>query len=199
MWKELAGDVRALLPPAAQSERLVVRERVATIVGNSNCTPIPFLDSLVKDVADTIDPAAVWSDDGAIHPSNSVGNCGSAYEPFYVAVQIASHAVGLPSSPRANDVRCHADGEERTAYALWLAASATSHGEEELRGLVRENGEYIAFTGWTDPPMWGTRFAVSDATKAITLLGRPVDEVKAELARKWSQIRTPATAELRCV
>jgi hypothetical protein len=192
-WDARATDLLALVPRAPG--RLVVAERVPTIVGNKNCTPIPFTDSLIPAVAHNLDPERVWSADHAVHPGSDYLPCSStSVHGLFFAVQVGSWAVGLPSSPRAGNERCYADGEARSALALWLGAAATPGGATRLARLEKEErGYHFRFTGWTDPPMFGVHFALSDARVAVAMADRPAKDVAAAVAPHWARLTAPGT------
>lgn len=201
-WSARLRSVMALMPANA-TRRVEVRERIPTVVANSNCSPIPATESLVKKVAQSIDPQRVWRKDNVVHPGTDTLPCsGKSLRGFFFAVQVASQAVGLRPSPWGLDERCYADGQARAALALWLGAAATPQGTDVLRQLVDEaTSDHLGFVDWDDPPMWGVRFSISDARHALALLQRPRRAVADAVGANWARLSAPATptAELASV
>ncbi|HUR77563.1 MAG TPA: hypothetical protein VMZ22_06435 [Acidimicrobiales bacterium] len=195
-WDKRVNALFALAPAAATAGRhLQVRERVPTVVGNSNCSPVAFSAGLVKEVAAAIDPARVWRADDAIHPGTDTLPCSDeSVNGFFFAVQVGTWTVGLPSSPHGLDERCRADGRSRAALALWLGAASTPGGVRQLRALVNEqSGDHIRFDSWNDPPMWGVEFARADAKLALILLQRPKADTAATFGAHWARVSAPTT------
>jgi hypothetical protein len=193
-WDATARAVLALAPTAGR--RLEVAERVPTVLGDSNCAPIAFADTLPKAVQNRLAAERVWPDDGVVHPGTGVLPCSDeSVDGLFLAVQIGAWSVGLPPSPHGRDERCVADGEARSALALWLGLTATPRGEARLgRILFDEDSDHIRFDGWTDPPMWGVRFSVADARVALDMSRRPTTDVRSA----WSRLSSPRapTSEL---
>jgi hypothetical protein len=193
LWDARARDVLALLP--APPPRLVVVERVPTVIGNSNCSAIPFTDSLPAAVRRSLDVRRVWAADGAVHPGTDALPCSStSVSGLFFAVQVGSWAVGLPSSPQAGDERCYADGQSRSALALWLGAAVTPGGKQRLAKLLDEEfTDHLRFRDWNEPPMWGVHFANGDTRVALAMLDRPPNSIASTLAPQWKRLTTPGT------
>lgn len=194
-WRRSVEAVRALLPVPVAGRSLAVVERVPTIVGNSNCSPQPFFEGLLPGLVERLAPGEVWPDDGAVHPGTDRFPCGGRrVHGFFTAVQVGSWAVGLPPSPHGLDERCTARGEARSAVALWLGAAASPQGARNLRALVDEPPSadgLMSFSGWTDPPMWGVAFAITDAELALRMLAVPATQVTDALAGRWETVVAP--------
>ncbi|MDP1795335.1 MAG: hypothetical protein Q8K63_14450 [Acidimicrobiales bacterium] len=195
VWQARVRDLRALAPAAFVGRTLEVTERVPTVIGNQNCSPQPYTDSLVAAVAKAIDPAKVWPAGSAVHPGIDTMPCSStSVHGFFFATQVGSWAVGLPPSPHGLDQRCRADGRARAALALWLAAKVSPQGRATLRDLVAETpgASHLVFPGWNHPPMWGVEFAVADAQLALRLLDTDATAEKVRAA--WDRVVDPATS-----
>jgi hypothetical protein len=187
--------VRALLPAAVVTRELAIIDRVPTIIGDSDCSPTPFLSSLPTQVASAVAPGEIWLADGVVHPGSDTLPCSddSVHE-LFTAVQVGSWAVGLPPSPHGLDVRCAAAGQSRAVVALWLGGAVTPGGADTLRDIVDEHsGPLATFEGWDSRPMFGAEFAIADIELAIELLERPVDEVATTLRAEWSSLTSAAT------
>jgi hypothetical protein len=209
-WRERVETSLGLLPAVASEWRgpLEVTQRAAIIVGNDDCSPIPFEASLPPPVADRVSPAALWPADDDVHPGfveESFSCSDEDVHGFFLAVQVGAWAVGLPPAPHGRDERCTATGQARAAIALWAAAAGTPEGERLLRAVLEEgasaDGTMITFDGggangggWDAPPMWGVDYAASDAALALALLGRPPAEVSRVLAEDWAHWTNPNTS-----
>ena len=194
-WRARVTAVRALLPGSAASRPLRVSDRVPTLVGNSGCSPMPFLDALHPLVAEAVTAEAVWPADGDVHPGTNTFPCSnrSSHE-LFTAVQVGLWAVGLPPSPHSHDVRCAGAGQARSVIALWLGAAATPKGAASLREIADEHaGGTVSFADWSEPPMWGTTFATADVQLAIGLLEQPQQRVRDTLAGAWDRLLSPET------
>ena len=195
-WAVRVDAVRALLPAeVARGELKVTPDRVPTVVGNASCGPQPFLDGLHPSVAEAVTPAAVWPDDGEVHPGTDRFPCGGReVDELFTAMQVGSWAVGLPPSPHGLDVRCDGAGQARSVVALWLAGAATPGAGRNLRELADEHGSGpLTFAGWNDPPMLGAVFDVSDTRLAMALLELPAERVRTALHGRWATFTDPAT------
>lgn len=194
-WAARAGAVRALLPAGVASRELVIVDRVPTIVGDSDCSPTPFLSSVPPQVASAVTPAEVWVADGAVHPGSDTLSCSDdSLHELFTAVQVGSWAVGLPPSPHGLDVRCAAAGQARAVVALWLGGAVTPGGGSTLRKVADEHsGPLATFDGWDSRPMFGAEFAIADIELAIALLERPVDDVASTVRAEWDSLTAATT------
>lgn len=208
-WRTAVDGVLAAVPPSSRSG-LEVRQRIATVLSNPDCQPRPALEMLPPEVADRVAPIDVWPRDGAVHPAIAgaeTGPCGGAYDDsgwVFTAVAAGAWAVGLPPAPWGDDTRCAADGEARSAVALWLGAQGVPGGPDRLRRLREDHA--LFWTGrvefgahWDNPPQWGVAWHLSDLDAALALLDRPDDEVRALVVEHWDRLIDPATTtpELR--
>lgn len=200
-WRERVESTLGALPPVAAERRgpLAVTQRPAIIVGNDDCSPIPFETSLPPPVAARVSPAALWPADDKVHPGFAEESFPCSDEDvhgFFLAVQVGAWAVGLPPAPHGRDERCTATGQARAAVALWAAAAGTPEGERLLRNVLDDgaspDGTRITFDdggvnggGWDSPPMWGVDYATADAEVALALLSRPPAEVSRILGEDW--------------
>ena len=200
-WRTTVEATLAVLPEPASDDidRLEVRQRPASVIGNSDCAAIDFMDSLAPDVAARVSPAALWPPDGMVHPGfgpESFPCSDRSVHGFFLAVQTAAWATGLPPAPHGANVRCTATGQARSAIALWAAAVASPDGAQTLEDVMWDGAGgsgLMRFEGWNDPPMWGVEYAVSDARAALALLARPVGDVRAVLDEHWSVLLDPGT------
>ncbi|HET7488131.1 MAG TPA: hypothetical protein VFJ85_09395 [Acidimicrobiales bacterium] len=194
-WTVQVEAVRALLPPAVAGRRLAVTDRVPTVTGNSACGPKPYLDGVHREVAAAVAPAAVWPEDGQVHPGTDRSACGGLkHDDLFTALQVGSWAVGLPPGPHGLDIRCDAAGQARAVVALWLAGVATPDGARFLRDVAGAEGSGpLTFAGWSDPPMLGAVFHADDVRRAVALLDLPVERVRAVLHEHWAELTDPAT------
>lgn len=192
-WRDRVGATLRALPAAARDGRrpLEVRQRPATVIGDSNCSPMKYLQSLTSGIASRIDADALWPADGNVHPSfgtESFPCSGRGVNHFFLAVQTGAWAVGLPPAPHGDNVRCVAPGQARSSIALWAAAAATPDGERILRDVTTDGapeGVLIDFADWEGPPMWGVDYATADAALALEMLSVATDEVRTTLAADW--------------
>lgn len=211
-WRERVETTLAVLPPVAAEgrTRLDVAQRAATIIGNDDCSPVPFETSLPPSVAGRVSPAAMWPADDHVHPglqAESLPCSSEDVHDFFLAVQVGAWAVGLPPAPHGRDERCTATGQARAAVALWAAAAGTPRGARLLRTVLRDgtsaDGTLITFDdggvnggGWDAPPMWGVDYAASDASVALALLGRPPADVARILAEDWDDWTAPTASSV---
>jgi hypothetical protein len=200
-WRGAVDGVLAAVPPEAHRP-LEVRQRLATVIGDQHCAPQDSLDLLPPEVAAQLRPERVWTRDGAVHPAvvgREEGPCGGPdLEWFNTAVSTGAWAVGLPPGPWDDDVRCTADGEARSAVALWLGAQAVPGGTDSLRSIRTDvplmwSGR-VDFSGhWTDHPQWGVAWHIGDIDAALAMLERPAAEVGAVVAENWHVLTDPGT------
>ena len=194
-WRTSVESVLGLVPAAVAARPLEVADRVPTVIGNSNCSPVPYTHTLVPEVAQRLNPERVWPADGAIHPGIDAFACGGdQVHGLFLGVQTGSWAVGLPPAPHGRDTRCVADRQARSVVALWLGAAASPDGEHNFRQMyAEERSSHLVFTDWNDPPMWGVKFATADVTMAVAMLALPTDEVTRILEQHWATIVDPNT------
>ncbi len=204
-WQATTAAVLAQLPPAASARAadLDLVQRPATIIGNSDCGPSRFRDSLHPTVAARVEPARLWVADGDVHPSfgGEAFPCSNRDDHgFFLAVQVAAWAAGLPPAPHHDDQRCLATGQARSAIALWAAATAAPDGARTMNDVVRDGRDrtHLRFDGWDSPPMWGVTFAAADAEVAKAMLALPDERIRSALSLHWDLLmdRTTATAVL---
>ena len=203
-WISRVDGTLAMLPLAALDglPPLEVIQRPAIVVSNDDCSPIAFEMGLPPGVADRVSAEELWPADGQIHPpfvDESFPCSERETDGFFLAVQTGAWAVGLPPAPHGNNDRCTADGQARSAIALWAGAAATPNGAATLRDIISDGSDLLVidFKGWDDPPMWGVNYAVSDANLALAMLDLPADDVRAALAGDWAgwvDPQTPSTA-----
>lgn len=204
-WKERVDSTLAMLPPEALEARpsLEVIQRPAIIVSNNDCSPIGFETGLPQGVDDRVSASELWPADGQVHPpfiEESFPCSDRGSDGLFLAVQTGAWAVGLAPAPHGSNERCTADGQARSAIALWAAAAATPNGAATLRDVIADGSSgsaVIDFDDWDDPPMWGVNYAVSDANLALAMLDLPPTDVRSVLASDWEgwvDSQTPSTA-----
>lgn len=210
-WSEAVEATMAVLPERAPDNRgaLQVLQRPGTIVGDDDCSPLNFIDSLIPEVASRVSPAELWTPDGMVHPPVRIEAfpCSDRdVHGFFLAVQTAAWSTGLPPAPHDANVRCTATGQARAAIALWAGAAASTDGATTLRDLSAvgssTNGRLIDFASWDGPPMWGVEYAVADAHVALAMLERPVEDVRTALGENWDELidpKTPTAALTRAI
>lgn len=194
-WIERVGATLRVLPVDASAHRapLEVRQRPAVVVGDSDCSPTAYLNTLTSGIAARVDVDDLWPNDGNVHPpfGTETFPCSNRdASGFFLAVQAGAWAVGLPPAPHGDDVRCVASGQARSAIALWAAAVATPDGQRTLRDVIDDGslgGTLIDFVDWDAPPVWGVDYAVADATLAVDMLDLEPDDVREALADDWDQ------------
>lgn len=206
-WREVIETTTALLPGGIDGgSALAVTQRAPLIKGDDDCTPMPFEDTLPPGVADRVSPAALWPADDHVHPGFSEESfpCSDRdVHGFFLAVQTGAWAVGLPSTPHGDLVRCTASGQARAAIALWAGAAASQDGATTLRDVTDEGASgdpQITFAEWDAPPMWGVQYAVADAELALAMLELAPGDVRAALDRDWTgwtDSATPSSALAR--
>lgn len=202
-WRVRVDATLAALPEAAVAGRgrLDVIQRPAPIVGDSNCAAVAFRDRLPINVADRVSVRELWPADGAVHPpfGEEAFPCSDReVDGFFLAVQTAAWATGLPPAAHDDNERCTASGQARAVIALWAGAAASPDGARTLRDVTDEgasaDGRHITFPDWNGPPVWGVDFATADAAVALQLLDRPTGEVRVVLERAWGHWIDPTTA-----
>lgn len=195
-WRTRVDATLKLLPTGAVANRdpLQVIQRPAIIASNENCSAQAFEYGLPPGVAARLSPAELWPADNHVHPpfdEESFPCSGRDVHGFFLAVQTAAWATGLPPAPHDDNQRCTAGGQARAALALWAGAAASPDGARTLRDATADasNGgaTMITFAEWDDPPMWGVVYAVADAETALAMLDLPVAEVRATLDRDWNR------------
>jgi hypothetical protein len=201
-WRDTVEATLAVLPHQAATTggQLEVHQRPATIVGNSDCAPIRFVDSLDPDVAAGVSPAELWRADGMVHPAFGPETfpCSDRdVHGFFLAVQTAAWATGLPPAPHDDNVRCTGTGQARAVVTLWAAAAASHDGANTLEDLIVEGAvdgsPLITFDGWNNPPMWGVDYAVGDARVALAMLEHPAADVRSIIEGHWDDLTDPST------
>jgi hypothetical protein len=208
-WSERIESVLSVLPPDALDGRghLMATQRAPIIVGNEDCSPVPFEDGLPPTVAQRLTPERLWPADGHVHPGyrEETFPCSErSTNGLALSVQTAAWAVGLPPAPHHRNVRCTANGQARAAVAIWAAASAQADGGGTIRRVLDAGtiGTTLGFDGWDNPPMWGVRYAVADIALALDMLELRREEVTAVLADSWDRWidpTTPSTALARAL
>lgn len=200
-WREVVERTTALLPGRIDVRApLAVTQRAPRIKGDDDCTPMPFEETLPPGVAARVSAAALWPADGQVHPGFSEDSfpCSDRdVHGFFLAVQTGAWAVGLPSAPHDDYVRCTASGQARAAIALWAGAAASRDGKMTLRDVTAEGSlgdSQLTFAEWDAPPMWGVEYEVADAELALTMLDLAPRDVRATLERDWKRWTDPATA-----
>lgn len=192
-WQGTVRSTLAVLPPTVGT--LEVRQRAATVIGASDCSPLRFTDALMPAVAARVSPAEIWPHDGMVHPPLRVEGFPCSDQDtrgFFLAVQTAAWATGLPPAPHHDDVRCTAPGQARSAVALWAATVSTPGGADTLVALLEQGVDdgsgLIRFTGWDSPPMWGVDYAVSDARAALALADLEPADLSDLIDGRWGDI-----------
>lgn len=208
-WRQVVGAVLAKVP--GEQPHLLVSERVPTRASTSACGQQPYPDTLPAEIGDRLEGVDLWPVDGAVHPSvfeDSMPCGGTRLDGLFTAVQTGAWAVGLPPTPADEDDRCVADGQARSAIALWLGVQAVRTGPDHLRRVVSntpvDSDGRLHFSAvdqsgsgpwaWSDPPQWGVRWHRDDVSAALALATVPVTEVGELLAEHWAELRTPSTS-----
>lgn len=208
-WATVVAGVLDAVPADVAARVPVVTQRVPDLAENPDCGDTPFLDMVHPDIRDRLSPEQVWPRDGGIHPTVGPDHMpcgGQRLNGLFTAVQTGAWAVGLPPTPWHLHERCIADGQARSALALWLGAQATPNGRSALR-LVRQEAPFDASSrlafgdeslqmhegAWDVVPQWGVRWHRADMEAALALLGRPHAEVVATVIDSWDVLVDPAT------
>jgi hypothetical protein len=198
-WDPPVQAVLARVPGPVQDGGLVVSMREPNIVGNTDCSPTPFLQTVSSRVRALVTPEQVWPADNAVHPWRYWPwdpGCSFTDHGTVLTVQVGSWAVGLPPAQSATPP-CVASGQARSVLALWLAGQSTAGARDALATVLRTSEglgsvDLIAFdsNNW---PNWGVSFAHRDVATALTLLERPADEVGAVVLQHWDRLTDPST------
>lgn len=208
-WAATIAAVQARLPADTGPILGPVTQRVAPVVEDRNCAAFAFEETIPVEVATLVTPDLIWPADGLLHPGIGAEERPCEEEPlpfFDLAVQAGSLAVGLPPTTHGLRVRCVADGQARSALALWLGAQAVEDGPSRLQEIADDEylaaSDHLDFWGtgeladraspWTKPPPWGTRFHRDDLTAALALVALPADQVEA-LLEDWEALTDPGT------
>jgi hypothetical protein len=194
-WREVVEATLAVLPRGITDNRppLAVTQRPPSIKENGDCGRMQFEDALPPTVAARMSAEALWPADGQVHPPfrEETFPCSDRdVRGFFLAVQTSAWAVGLPSAPHHDDVRCDASGQARAAIALWAGAAASPDGASTLRDVTVEGSRgkpQIGFTDWGGPPVWGVEYGVADARLASSMLELEPAAVRDAIARDWSR------------
>ncbi len=196
-WRTRVDATLRLFPTGAVANRdpLQVIQRPAIVASNENCSAQAFEYSLPPGVAARLSPAELWPADNHVHPPFDEESfpCSGRDDVhgFFLAVQTAAWATGLPPAPHDDNQRCTASDQARAVIALWAGAAASPDGARTLRDVTtdgsKEDRTIITFAEWDDPPMWGVDYAVADAEIALAMLALPVAEVRATLDRDWAR------------
>jgi len=199
-WHSVVGATTALLPTGPDRRApLTVSQRPPQITGDSDCSPMPFEETLPPSVAARLSPDALWPADGNVHPGfreESFPCSDDDVHGFFLAVQTGAWAVGLPPAPHHDHVRCTATGQARAAIALWAGAAASPDGAATLREVVVAGADgtgHLTFADWDGPPMWGVTYAVGDAELALAMLALDPADVRDRLEPGWARWTDPAT------
>jgi hypothetical protein len=206
-WRQAVDGVLAAVPSRAQRP-LEVRQRIATVIGDYECRPQEAFDLLHPRLRERLDADAVWRRDGAVHPAivpdERLPCGGRSLAWLSTAIATGAWAVGLPPAPWDQDERCRADGQARSAVALWLGAQAVPGGTASLQAIaddhaITSSGRIEFGRHWNEHPQWGVRWNVLDLRAALALLELPQGAVRAALAEHWERIVDPSTTtvELR--
>jgi hypothetical protein len=123
--------VLAQVPPAARPDRVEVVQR-----------PLVDVRVYLPEVRSALDGAAVWTDDGAVHPSLALDG---ERPDLAVAWQTAALAVGLPPSVTWDRPSgCTAGGQARIVLAHVLAARASTSSLDAVLAAADEVSETSA-------------------------------------------------------
>jgi hypothetical protein len=88
---------------------------------------------------------------------------------------------------------CSANGQARTAVALWLAAASLSDGEEVLQQRLSRYPSAETFIPPEPVHRSGVTIGRSDVELALGLLHLPLTEVRNELDNRWEAVVDPTT------
>ncbi|MEA2827232.1 MAG: hypothetical protein QOG43_1671 [Actinomycetota bacterium] len=198
-WDPPVQAVLARVPTAVRDRGLVVSVRDPNVVGKTDCSPTPMLQTVSARVRALVTPEQVWPADKAVHPWRYWPwdpGCSFTDHGTVLTVQVGSWAVGLPPAQAATPT-CVASGQARTVVALWLAGQSTPGAPAALAAVLRTSErlgsvDFIRFdsNNW---PNWGVSFAHRDIVTALALLDLPADEVGRVVLQQWDRLTDPST------
>src|SRR5205085_11427653 len=198
-WDEPVQAVLARVPEPVRGGGLVVSMREPNVVGNTDCSPTPLLDTLSSPVRALVTPEQVWPPDNAVHPWRYWPwdpGCSFAEHGTILTVQVGLRAVALPPA-QSSTPACAASGQARSVLALWLAGQSTPRAPEALATVLRtseaqDSVDTVVFdsNNW---PNWGVDFAHRDIVTALALLQRPADDVGRVVLQHWDRLTDPST------
>lgn len=205
-WAAVVGSVVERLPEDAPRPELV-EQRPPTVIGNDDCGPSEYPETLLAPVRDRIEPSRIWPADDDLHPTMAWPErfaCGGRADGgLFLAVQAGAAAVGLPPALAWGEKRCRADGQARSQLALWLGAQSSPVAAGALGDLVKDDsawrGPHMDFPtapggfGWDSPPVWAVAWHTDDVRGALRLAERPPAEVAAALGPRWARLIDPGT------
>lgn len=205
-WQEVVEAVVGHVPAPHRRAGLVVRQRPEASASDMDCQPVPFLRALPVEVEREIDPTALWRADGEVHPGLKWPDAfpceGPPAHGVFLGVQTGAWAVGLPPAVGPGPRRCAADGQARSAIALWLGTRSAAEGPAVLRRVALDarvwENDRITFPaldgmGWDVAPPWGVAWHRSDVDAALALAAIPEREVLRVLERDWARLTAPET------
>ena len=196
-WTRTVRSVMANVPVQAHRRDLVVSQRVPWISGNRNCGPSRSLDLVDTPIAERVDVEQAWPADGHVHPGiagESLPCSAVSLGTLFTAVQVGAWAVGLPPAQWGEGQTCTADGQARSAVALWLGASAGGRLDRYIENVGGTAGGRADVSDWDNPPTWGVDWHPSDLDAARAMNDLAEDEVAEAVARHWNELVDPSTS-----
>ncbi|MCB0986648.1 MAG: hypothetical protein H6519_06315 [Microthrixaceae bacterium] len=195
-WQTAVGAVLVQLPVEVRDRPLVVSQRVPYLVANSNCGTTPVLEHLDSPIAEAVSLARAWSLDGAVHPSvypDALPCSEDSLNGLFTAMQVGSWAVGLPPSQWGEGERCHADGQARSAIALWLSTVGGGRLGTFLENADVDGAGRVDVTSWNTQPTVGVAWHESDVKAALAMADLPVSRVAGSLKASWDELTAAST------
>ena len=200
LWMDTVRAVRAHLPASLRRRELTVAQRVPQISGNSNCGQTATLDQVDAPIKDRVSVLDAWPADGQVHPGIASENLpcgGTGLKGLFTGVQVGAWAVGLPPAQWRQGIICAADGQARSAIALWLGTANGGRLSTFFDNVsVRSKGR-VDTSDWDDPPTWGVDWHASDIRAALAMTELPDEQVDQVLAAHWDELVAPDTPTAR--
>lgn len=197
LWQDTVAAVQVHLPASVNREGLTVSQRVPWISGNTNCGPSMTLELMDESISRHVSVRDAWSRDGDVHPGIAIeaGPCGGTdFEGLYTAVQVGAWSVGLPPAQWDAGETCAADGQARSAIALWLGAAGGAKLAAYVDELFIGADGRVDLYDWDDPPTWGVDWHPTDLAAAVAIAGLPTSRVDEVVAAHWAELVDSTTS-----
>lgn len=194
-WKATTRAVLDHVPTAVAQRPLVVSQRIPYAIGNSNCGTTKTLEHMDAPIARAVSVPLAWPADGQVHPmeDDKLPCSEESLKGLFTATQVGSWAVGLPPAQWEKGKTCAADGQARSAVALWLGTTNGGRLAAFFDNIKVTGGGRGDVSDWDDPPSWGVTWHATDIEAALAMADLPDAQVDQVLADHWDELVDPAT------